>query len=295
MHLLRLFLLVTVFCFSLGVSACAEEASGPNLWKVGDEDTTIYIFGTIHILDKDTIWTTPQLLQAMDQANTLVLEMAPEQEDPAILNPLIVRYGLFGPGQSLKTTLSEDDYARLVEVIEGMGGVGNAMDALQPWLAATVLTVQTAASHGFLPEYGVEKGLEKMARDKGIPILGLETAEFQIQTLAGLSMENQKIMMQQTLDELDHLDEIFNDMRDLWLAGDTEGLDALINEGVEEIPEYSEALLYQRNRNWVGKVDTMLNKPGTFLIAVGTGHLVGEQNLLELLEKDGLTVTLVKE
>lgn len=294
MRTLKSFLLLAAVFLALLVPAQAGEASGPNLWKVGDEDTTVYIFGTIHILNKDVEWFTPQLQQAFQEAGTLVLELAPDQEDPAILNPLIGKYGLLPAGETLQTRLSEEEYANMVGVLEGMGAQGNALDTLQPWLAATFLTVQVAATYGFLPDYGVDKILQQTAADRDIPIYGLETAEYQISLLAGLSAENQKKFLSLTLEELNDIEEFFVEMRDAWLAGDSETLDALINRGFDEMPEFFEALLYQRNRNWVGEIDIMLEEPGIFLMAVGAGHLVGEQNLLELLQAGGLEVTLVQ-
>ncbi len=81
-------------------------------------------------------------------------------------------------------------------------------------------------------------------------------------------------------------------MRDLWLAGDVEGLDKLLNEDMEKIPGLAEAILYQRNRNWIGEINGIMEVEGTFVMAVGTGHLVGEQNVLLLLEAEGYEVVL---
>jgi len=117
-----------------------------------------------------------------------------------------------------------------------------------------------AGSHGFLPEYGVDKILEQSAADNSLPIYGLETAEFQISMLAGLSPENQNVFLKQTLEELGQIDELSIEMRDAWLASDTEALDVLLNEGMEELPELAEALLYQRNRNWADEVNRLLDE-----------------------------------
>jgi len=295
MRAVKSFLVIAALFFILQSPAFAEEQAGPNLWKTSDEDTTVYIFGTIHLLNEEVEWVTPQLHRAFQEADALVLELAPDQQEPALMQWLIRRYGLLPDGETLQTRLSEEEYATLTGALEGLGTPGNALDPLQPWLAATILTVQVAGSHGFLPEFGVEKILEQNAADNDMPIYGLETAEFQISTLAGLSRENQQTFLSQALEELGQIDDLFVEMRDAWLAGDTEGLDIMLNDGLEEMPELAEAILYQRNRNWAGKIDSMLEElEGTVLIAVGTGHLVGEKSLLEILGKNGLEVTLVK-
>lgn len=267
-----------------------QERVGPTLWSLSDDDTTIYILGTIHILNKEVEWATPKIMQAFDQADALIMELGPDQDDPALVQGLIVKYGLLKGGETLKTLLEEEDYKKLSGALKGLGMPGNAFDTLQPWLAATVLTIQIASSHGFLPEYGVEKVLEKNAGEKGIPILGLETAEYQIAILAGLSPENQKIFLTLSLEELDLVDDLFIGMRDAWLAGDEESLNVLINQGTEEIPGFAEAILYQRNRNWVTELTGLMDIPGQYFVAVGTGHLVGTNSLIALLGEAGFEV-----
>lgn len=279
---------VLFVCFFLIIPASqAEEGSGPTLWSLSDDDTTIYIFGTIHILNKDVEWATPKIMQAFDEADTLIMELAPDQGEEAVMAPLVAKYGVLTGGQTLQTILTKDEHARLAELLATMGAPGNALDTLQPWLAATFLTVQIAANHGFSSDYGVETILEKKAFEKGMPIVGLETAEFQISVLAGLSMESQKLFLTLTLEEMDQIEEVFIEMRDSWLAGDLAALDALLNSEIDIIPGFAEAILYQRNRNWVVELIELLNAPGQYFVAVGTGHLVGPENVIELLEKEG--------
>lgn len=280
-----------LFSFFLIIPASqAQETQGPTLWSLSDDDTTIYILGTIHILNKEVEWATPKILQAFEGSDALVLELGPDQEDPALVQGLIVKYGLLKNGETLKTLLAREDYKKLSGALKELGMAGNAFDALQPWLAATVLTVQVASNHGFLPEYGVEKVLGENAVQKGIPIHGLETAEFQISILAGLSPEDQKTFLTLSLDELDLVEDLFIEMRDAWLAGDREALNALINQGTEVIPGLAEALLYQRNRNWTEELIELMDVPGQYFVAVGAGHLVGINNLIALLGEAGFEV-----
>jgi len=273
-------------------AAVAEEAKGPNLWSISDEDTTLYIFGTIHILNQEVEWITPAFQEAFANADGLILEISPDQNEPAIIQPLIGKYGLLPAGESIKDRLSEENYTKMVEVLEGLGTPGNALDTMRPWLAGIILSVQVAGQHGFLPEFGVEKVLEESARENNIPIYGLETAEYQISSLASLSDEAQDILLRLTLEEIEEIEETFITMRDLWLAGDVEGLNQWLNEDMEKIPGLAEAILYQRNRNWIGEINGIMEVEGTFVMAVGTGHLVGEQNVLLLLEAEGYEVVL---
>lgn len=283
---------VLFFSFFLITSTSfAQENNGPTLWSLSDDDTTIYIFGTIHILNKDVNWYTPKIREAFEGSDALVLELGPDQEDPALIQPLIIKYGLLQGGETLKTLLSEKDYSNLTDALNGIGVPGNALDTMQPWLAATVLTLQIASNHGFLPEHGVEQVLTRNANQRDLPIFGLETAEFQLSALASLSPESQKLYLGSTIEELDGIEEVFIEMRDSWVTGDLEALDTLINSDIDLIPGLAETILYQRNQNWVGDVADLLEVPGQYFVAVGTGHLIGDKNLIALLREVGYQVS----
>src|SRR5687768_13085659 len=72
----------------VALASCATvpttDASGvkPALWKVADDDTTIYLFGTIHLLPRDTSWRTPKFEQALAGSQTLVVETIVDQANP---------------------------------------------------------------------------------------------------------------------------------------------------------------------------------------------------------------------
>ena len=112
-------LLVPFFALVFIASAAvAEEAKGPNLWSISDDDTTLYIFGTIHILNQEVEWITPAFQEAFANADGLILEISPDQNDPATIQPLIGKYGLLPAGESIKDRLSEENYTKMVGVLE---------------------------------------------------------------------------------------------------------------------------------------------------------------------------------
>ncbi len=263
-----LVVLFSAFLF-IHSAAVAEENQGPNLWSISDDDTTVYIFGTIHILNQEVEWLTPQFQEAFANADGLILEMSPEQSDPAVIQPLMLKYGLLPTGESIKDHLSDENYSKMVSILKDIGAPGNALDNMRPWLAGIFLSIQVAITHGFLPEFGVETILEEGARQNGIPIYGLETAEYQITTLAGLSDAAQDIMLRLTLDDIDSLDKYFVEMRDLWLSGDVEGMNKYFHKEIELVPGLPEALLYRRNHNWIGEIRGILVVPGSYVVAVG--------------------------
>lgn len=281
--------------FFIQSAAVAEEVKGPNLWSISDDDTTVYIFGTIHLLNQEVEWITPQFQEAFATADGLILELSPEQSSQAVFQPLMVKYGDLPEGESISDYLTKENYSKLTEMLEDIEVPVNALDKLRPWLAEVSLYNHVAFSKGFMSEYWVEFILEESARNNGIPIYGLETAEVLISNLAGVSKESQNFLIELTLEELEFLEENFVQVRDLWLAGDMEGLRSYFHEDLEKAPNLAEGLIYQRNRNWIGEIQGIMEIPGIYLLAVGTRHLVGKQNLLELLEKAGYDVVLMEQ
>jgi uncharacterized protein YbaP (TraB family) len=84
----------------------------------------------------------------------------------------------------------------------------------------------------------------------------------------------------------------FNEMMDAYRTQDIEKLGKFITKSDYGLMQYEDMLLYQRNRNWVAKLKTIMqDRPVT--IAVGAGHLPGEKGVINLLRKEGYTVRAI--
>ncbi|MCK5042145.1 MAG: TraB/GumN family protein, partial [Sphingomonadales bacterium] len=118
--------------------------------------------------------------------------------------------------------------------------------------------------------------------------------EFQISLLSSMSTETQIAMLSQTLDDKDKLAKLMEDMTLFWTTGDIASLEKTFNSSFENYPYLRETLLTSRNQNWVGDIQNILDKPGNYLVTVGTAHLIGEQSLIELLGDADITVTRVQ-
>ncbi len=76
-----------------------------------------------------------------------------------------------------------------------------------------------------------------------------------------------------------------------WATGDVEALDEYVNGDLrEDEPEVYEAVIVQRNRNWIPQIEAVLEGEGTVFIAVGAGHLPGDEGVIELLRDQGYEV-----
>ncbi len=284
--------LVLVAAFLPVPLATAEDSPSPLLWKIEKGGATLYLFGTFHLLKSDIRWLNSGITEALDSADELVLEISEEQADVNLVAFLIRNKGLYRDAHGLQKALSEETWAELVKRAEVLGIPEQAIGQFHPWYASIVLSIQYAQAQGFLSEFGAEAILTARAKAAGIPVVGLETAHDQLSTLADHPMRIQIMMLEDTLQELDDLPRILDDMTRAWVSGDGDAIDELIVGGVSKIPELFEAVIAQRNRNWIAPLEERLARSGVTFVAVGVAHLVGEDSVVALLRGKGYSVVL---
>lgn len=283
--------LLLVLLLTLPVSALAH----PALWVVKDADTTIYLFGTVHLLPKDTHWRYPALDEALARSQALMVETT--DDDPAHMKALVLRYGL-APNQPLSQQLSpfyRGRLARAARIAHVPGGVAT-LDAMRPWLAAITLTVAPLRHAGMNPAQGVDRQLRALMKQAGKPVRALETAEEQVRYFADMPSTLQLALLRNTLRGNDHADAEFSVLLSAWQAGDVDAIARLENaELARSEPALYQRLLPERNAAWAQHIRTMLQQPGTSFLAVGAAHLAGPDSVQVQLEKLGLHVTRVPD
>ena len=263
---------------------------GPALWSASDADSTIYLFGTVHVLRPETPWGSARVDAAFEASDSVILEIS-NPDDQAALAPLIRQYGVT-PQTPLSSLLTPEEFADLDAAARTIGGTGAGFDAFRPWLAALTLSVAPLAKAGYDPKSGVELILKHRAEEAGKPVAGLESIDRQVEILAGLSEETQLVFLRSTLHDFDEATTGLDALVGAWAAGDVATIDRI---GVAEMKAESiyvyEALLVRRNMNWADRIQTLLAGSGTTFIAVGSAHLAGSDSVQEILESRGVEVT----
>lgn len=272
--------------------AAATTDADPALWVAKDDDTTVYLFGTVHVLKPGLSWFDDAVKTAFDGADQVVMEIV-QPDDQAAIQALILEKGMSPDGPTLTEKLpaeARDDYAK---VMAANGLPATAFDRMDPWLAAVTLTMVSLTKLGYQPDNGPEKVLTAAAEKAGKPVVGLETVEQQFGYLDGLSNDAQLAMLTSTIDETEDAGTMFAGMVADWSKGDDKALAELMNEGFEESPELRRVMLTERNARWADWIDARMDKPGTIFIAVGAGHLAGPDSVQADLAKHGITVKRV--
>jgi len=282
---------------AIAATACASPAAeareaSPALWKVADADTTVYLFGTIHLLPKDTSWRSPAFEKAVKSADTLVLETLIDENDPtpvfAALNKLGVSPGL----PPLADRVKPEKRAALATVIAKSGAPAEVYDKMETWAAGYLLLLVQLSQIGLDP--GVESTIKAEFSAEGKTIGQLETNAEQLGFFDGLPEADQEAFLEGVLEDPAAMKTQLTQMVDAWSRGDVKAIARTFGEEFQDSPELKKALLLKRNANWARWVKGRLDKPGTVLVAVGAGHLAGDGSVVSLLEKQGLKVTRVQ-
>jgi hypothetical protein len=271
---------------ALGAPALAQ----PAMWAVKDADSTIYLFGTVHLLKPETQWKTPKLEAAIKEAEQLWLELPTtnaEQLAPQMM-PLITQFGL-APATPLSSNLTADEMKTLDEAAKLAGMTGAQLDIFRPWFAALTISTSAMVRAGYDPASGVDSKIEAAFGERSVKPNGLETPESQIEVFASMERDEELAYLRETMEDYENAATMLDGMVDQWSRGDIAAMEQLfVTEMREASPDLYAALLPNRNANWVGQIEEMLKGKGTIFIAVGAGHLIGEDSVQAMLKAKGI-------
>ena len=285
---------LSAIALCLSLPACARPAAparaandaDPALWVVKDKDTTIYLFGTIHVLKPGLTWFDEAVKTAFDRSDEVKLEIV--MPDPAAMQGLVQATGVAAKGTPpLTERLPADKRAAFTKAVTDLGLPANALDTFKPWLAPL-------SKLGYDSSNGPEQVITAAAKQANKPLTGLETAEQQLGFFGSLSDKAQLDFLVGTVDELPKIDQQMAAMVDDWAKGDPDALAAEMNDELKSSPEVAKVLLTDRNARWAAWIKQRMTRPGTVFIAVGAGHLAGPDSVQAQLAKLGVKAERVR-
>ena len=279
----RLLLFAAGFAFGVLLSRAvkAQDKSNSFLWEISGNGLKkpSFLFGTFHLICEDSYNFGAALQQALDQTEVTVMEL--DLSDPGL--PLKLQQLSLNPGgENFSDHLSKEEKEAIDQYLkEKLGADLSQLGVYKPF-ALTAMMVQTLIN---CSTKSYEREIFQRALDAKKPILGLETAEFQMKLFDEVPTEKQVEWLIETLQERDEQLQLVEQMMKAHYENDLKELTELML-GQPEFKEYADLLLYQRNISWVNQLEDMI-KERSALIAVGAGHLGADQGLIKLLEAKG--------
>ncbi len=266
----------------------------PALWEVSDPDTTIYLFGTIHLLPENYSWRTRTIDKAIAKSDTLYVETLVDPKNPAPLAAALAKIGYANGLPPLANRIDPAKRQMLEAAIAKTGIPRAAFDRMKTWTAAFILLGVQYQELGLQGEQGVEQTLKQSFGAAGKPIGELETNAQQLGFFDALPLSAQRALLEGAVESPKNASADFSEMLRGWASGDVDAIARTFNHDLADSPPLRQILLEQRNKNWSRWIEQRLAQPGTVMVAVGAGHLAGFDSVQTMLQRDGYRVRRVE-
>ena len=283
-----------LLAFALPVLAQAPRASVAtrhSLWKIEGTKSTVYLMGSVHVLKPENYPLPAPLESAFTNSQIAVFETDMGEMEKSETQTKLLSKAQLPAGETLADQLSPEVYAQFTKHLETAGLPAMMFTQLKPSMAAIMVLVLELQKMGLNPEQGMDKHFFTLAKEQGKQIVGLESLDFQIGLITDFTKAEGEALMRSTLKDLDQFKSKIGDLLKAWETGDSERLQKLLNEFVEEEPALYKRLLTDRNKSWIPKIEEFSKGDKNTIVIVGAGHLVGKEGVVELLKKKGLKVT----
>ncbi|MFC3032946.1 TraB/GumN family protein [Pseudoalteromonas fenneropenaei] len=283
-----------LFYFLLCCQTALANGLNPALYLIEKNGQQSYLFGTVHMGDQSMAVLPEKVTQALKSSDQLVVEVDLSQLTAAQLQARAFPLMLLPEGQTLASRLDPSHYEKLANYLQSQGMDITQVQRLQPWAVMIELARMAYMRAGYMPEYGVDMQLLKLAKQLQKPVLELETIEQQFGLFSRLG-EFEGQMIDDALAQLNDANKYIHPLIYAWQRGDNDGLASYHRSifGQDEYTKRSEQiLLTERNRAWVTTLVPKLKQHSLF-IAVGALHLTEQQGLLELLKINGFKIKKV--
>lgn len=278
----------------VGAPAVATTTARPAMWEVKDRDTTIYLFGTIHLLPKGYAWRTPRFDQAVQRSQSLVVETIVDETNPASLAAEMAKLGM-RPGLPPITERVAPAKRKLLETAIAKAGVPRvAFDRMETWAAAFMLLGTQFTDLGLSGGAGVEAGLRGSFKQAGKPVGQLESNREQLSFFDALPEHAQRQLLEGAVEAPADMRAEFNKMLAAWARGDVASIAKTFNQDLSGSPELVDALIRKRNANWSRWIRQRMGAPGSLMVAVGAGHLAGPDSVVAHLQRGGYRVRRIQ-
>ena len=265
--------------------------AAPAMWRVSDADSSVYLFGSIHLFTKPVEWRTPLFDAELKEAEHVYFEMIFDEAAYATFARVMLVDGRLRDGRTLWDILTPAEETEVRTALALSGIEPASVEQLQPWMAELVLSTGMVAGAAAGVELVLDTEVDAERKR------GLETAEEQVGFLAQGSEAEQVANLMNTVRQMAGIDggALVDEMMTAWERGDVEALYRLNRFDMGEVGARYDVLITDRNARWTERIEQMLDENDDAMVVVGAGHLVGPEGVPALLEQRGFTVERVGE
>jgi uncharacterized protein len=297
-RLRRLSLHGIALCLLLPALAAADTAPPRTrlglLYEVADGPAKLYLFGTVHAGKPEYYPFNATLMDAFKSSRYLALEA--DVSNQAAMVQEMTQHASYAGGDSLDRHVSPSVMQKLKPVVDQYSLPVEMISTLKPWMAASLLDMFVIQEAGYSPEFGADMMLAAAARQMNKPIVEVESMKMQIQLFESFTPSEQELFLSNTIDEITsgQGSAKLREMIDAWAKGDAQALNKAFADSVAELPPEArfldKKLIKDRNASMAQRIDGFLHSGSVYFVAVGAGHVVGSDGIVERFKAKGYKV-----
>ncbi len=266
-------------------------APDPLLWEAtAPSGAVLHLFGSIHVGTEALQGFGPVVEQAFARSEEIVVEIDPREVEATEIAALYQRWGLLPRGERLEDWLRPETRTLLQARLDTLGVRWSEVAGFRPWLVAIDLGQRGLAEAGFDPALGVDQRV--IADSAALPLVALETLEFQLRTFAELPRDTQDALLRDLLEHGGETEEQGRETLGAWARGDARALETLLVAGNDDpaLDPFVERVFFARNRSMTERLVELASDGRHRFVVVGAGHLVGGEGIPRLLADRGFEV-----
>jgi uncharacterized protein YbaP (TraB family) len=278
-------------CVLLLCAGARADGALHALWELHGKHNTVYLLGSIHVLRQRDYPLPSVVLEAYANSKSVFMEVDLEEIGLEQVQAEMLASAILPEGKTLPDVLGKERYGRADALAREVGAELSLFDQFAPWFAAEAISQMQLTQLGFQPESGIEMYFLDRAHHDGKSVAGLETVHDQIALFQSMPLDTQAAYLVSSLEQAHDLPKEVDSLVSAWQRGDTQWFTNQLQSELGRDPRLYQAVLGSRNRKWVPKIEALLEDDKNYLVIVGTGHLVGQGSVIELLKKDGIGAT----
>ena len=281
-----------VIAVALSMGAAAQTPAGGRsfLWKVQSGTGVLYLAGSVHALTPAAYPLNQAYQRAFDAAGVLVEEIDLAEADPLSSAPALLAKGMYQDGRTFDRAVSRETAALVAEKLKNTPLALDLIQPMKPWMVMLMLEALGSQAAGLDPELGLDKHFYNLATDGRKPVIGLETAESEMDRFDKMPEAMQEQMLRSELTEMDTEKSSLRSLLTAWQTGDAPAIEKMLLASFSTNPTAYASLITERNRNWMPQLEACLKRSSPCFVVVGAAHVVGPQGLLAMLQARGYRI-----
>ncbi|MCP4252564.1 MAG: TraB/GumN family protein [Candidatus Scalindua sp.] len=280
--------LIIVFITIVFSTAVYAESS---VWKLDANNGSFYLAGSCHVLRKTDYPLPDEFESAYEDVDQVIFETDIDALMRQEVQLLLMSKGMYTGGETLEKKLSKESYDSLAKYCSDRSMSIELFQNFKPWMVTMTLLILELEKNGISSADGLDMYFHNKAKKDGKQTGGLEDVYKHIELVSSFDEEFDESIIESFIQEAGELQVVMEDLIKSWMVGDEAGIDEFLAANMrKEFPKLYKKLLTDRNRDWIPRLETLIDSGKRTLVIVGVGHLVGEESVISLLKSRGYKI-----